>query len=128
MTPIVSCIGLLGVVIALYGLRSTLYSSMTKSRHIALAMAVGVAVALPVIWLFSPNSKTEPQILIGRWVFPPVCLLAVFCVSCLYDLIKGRTNLNYWYVRFPLEIVVGIPAWTFVWGWICIIIEWISVE
>lgn len=90
-------------------------------------LALGVFLTVPGVWFFSHGQTAEPQPFIGKWIFPPVCWLAVFCISCLIDLLRSGHNLQYWYLRFPMEIVIGIPVWIFIWGWVCGVMNWISV-
>jgi hypothetical protein len=126
--PVTSYVGLFAIVVVLYGLRAMLYRWVPNPRHIAVGMSLGLALAVPVVWLFSGDPKGEHQVsIIGRWVFAPVCWLMVLSLSCLLDLLRGWYDLHHWYIRFPLEILIGIPVWTFLWGWICIILNWISV-
>ena len=124
----VSLCGLLWLVGCLYAFRALLYRAVPDRGYIAVLLGLGVLLTVPGIWFFSHCQRAEPQPFVGKWIFPPVCWLAVLCVSCLIDFLRSRHDLRYWYLRFPLEIAVGIPLWIFIWGWVCIALNWISVD
>jgi len=128
MNIVTSYVGLFGIIAILYGIRATLYHWMFNFRRIAVIVLSATVLAVPGVWFFSPDSKEEPQMFFGKWVFAPVCWLAVLCLSCLFDTLKRQRDLSRWYIRYPLEIFVMVPLWAFVWLWICIILNWVSVE
>jgi hypothetical protein len=104
----------LGIVLALYALRAVLYRYMEHGRRIALVLGVAFALAVPTLWIFLPRSAEHPQPPFGNWVFPPTAWLAVPLISSAVDLTRGRHDLRRCYLRFPLEVFVGIPLWIFI--------------
>jgi hypothetical protein len=120
--------GLTAMVAVLYGLRIVAYGSGSKIHSIATVMGIGLIIALPGVWFFSTQSSLRPQPFIGTWLFPPVCWLTVLTASCLLDFWRRRCDLRHWYIRFPCEIIIGIPVWAFIWSWICIFCNWIWLE
>jgi len=128
MSTIVSYIGLLAVIVILYGLRTTLYLWVPNPRHIAVFMVFGFVLALPCVWFFSPDWNNPQMVTAGKWIGTPIAVLTVPFISFLADELRGRHNLSHWYIRLLLEIVIGVPAWAYLWALICFfILGWVWV-
>jgi hypothetical protein len=128
MSAVVSYGGLFAILAILYGLRATLYLWVPSPRHIAVIMVFGFLLALPGVWFFSPDWRNPQMVTAGKWIGTPVAVLTVPCVSFLVDGLSGRGNLRRWYIRLPLEILIGVPAWAYLWALICLfILGWVWV-
>jgi hypothetical protein len=107
-----------GIVIALYGLKALLFRFVRSSSLLFGCFFLGVALAVPLTWLTSPDWNNDQVYRIAIWVGDPVAFLAVPCVSFLVDFFSGRRDMKYWPVRIPVEVVVVVPAWVVAWVYI----------
>lgn len=128
MSTVMSYVGILGIIAILYGIRAILYLWMPNPRHIAVLMAFGFVLAVPGIWFFSPDWKNPQLLTIGKWIGTPVAVMTVAIVSFCIDQFRGLHSLSRWFIRFPLEIFIGVPVWAFIWARICLyILGWVWV-
>lgn len=121
--------GSLSIVAIVYILRVALSTWEGNPRRLAVFMSFVALVATPGIWFFSDSPKNQAYIsFMGKWVFAPVCWLGVFLLSCWIDAIRGQIMTGkVLVIRFVLEVLLGIPVWIFVWGWLSAAANWISI-
>ena len=127
MSVIVSTLGYFALISGLYGLKIFLFRRVHQPRVVFCLFILGVCLALPITWLLSPDWDNQWVQRIGIWVGEPIGALTVPCVSFLYDYFSGQREIGRWYVRVPVEILILIPVWAFIWVQImCWILGWVG--
>ena len=90
---------------------------------------MGLAVAVPVTWLISPDWNNGCVHPIANWVGTPVAVLAVPCLSFLVDFAAQHRNMRWWPIRVPCEVLVLAPLWLIAWVQIEYqLLGWVSEE
>ena len=102
-----------GLLMALYGYKALLFRFVRSPGLLPGYFFLGVALAVPVTWLTSPDWNNEFTQRIAIWIGDPVAILAVPCVSFLVDYFTGRRDMKYWPIRVPVEIFGIVPAWVY---------------
>ena len=98
----------------------------------ALAGGIFVAVAalcVPVTWGLSPDWDNEFVLPAGNYFGSPIGTLTIPCGSFFIDLARRSAGCkDDWYWRVPLEILVGIPAWVYLWVYIqFLVLGWVWI-
>lgn len=118
----------LGLILCLYGLKAALFRLVANRRRMVLLFTLGACMAVPVIWLVSPDWNNQRMIPLAKWAVGPIAVLTVPCVSFFIDLLRNRYDMICWYVRIPLEVLIGVPLWVYTWAQICFfVLGWIWV-
>jgi hypothetical protein len=104
-----------GLIIALYGFKALLFRFVRSSGFLLGYFFLGVALIVPVTWLTSPDWNNQHVYRISIWVGDPIGILTVPCVSFLVDYVRNRRDMKYWHIRVPIEVLVVVPAWFYVW-------------
>jgi hypothetical protein len=118
----------LAIILFLYGLKAILFRFVHSSRLLLGCFLTGLALAVPVTWLTSPDWDNEHVYRIAIWVGCPVGVLAVPCISFFVDFIRRGRDMGRWFVRVPIEVLAVAPAWLYLWAWIqLLILGWIWI-
>lgn len=115
-----------GLIAALYGLKALLFRFVRSPGLLFGCFFLGVALAVPVTWLISPDWNNEYVRRIAIWVGDPVAFLSIPCVSFLVDFFRGRRDMKGWPIRVPAEVFVAVPAWTLCWILIMVSLGWLT--
>jgi hypothetical protein len=128
MSMVISDIVLFIVVISLYAIRIFLYRKVSDRKLIIALFCCSIILVLPVIWFFSPDWNNPDVLRISNWVGTPIIVLGVPYISFLVDIFRFNQKLRPAYVRFAIEIFVGVPLWAYVWVLIeLFILGWIRI-
>jgi hypothetical protein len=115
-----------GLIIALYGFKALLFRFVRLPILLLGGFLLGVALAVPVTWLTSPDWDNDCVHRIAIWVGDPVGILAVPCVSFLVDCFKGRRDMRNWPIRVPVEVFVAVPVWVIMWVQFMVALGWLE--
>jgi hypothetical protein len=117
-----------GLIIVLYGYKALLFRFVRSRVFLFGCFSFGVALTVPLTWLTSPDWNNEHVYRIAIWIGDPIAVLAIPCVSFLFDFLRGHRDMRNWLIRVPAEVFIAAPAWFFVWimmevfvlGWVWI--------
>ncbi len=118
----------LGIILSLYALKAALFRRESSPRRMLVWFLAAVALAVPITWLISPDWNNRDVARISNWVGTPIMVLTVPCLSFFFDYANGRRSKGRWYIRIPLEVLVGVPGWVFGWALIeLFVFGWIYI-